>query len=166
MGARRQFRNSPFWIMPLESNCHGPCVSWVHISCDNWQFERIYALVPAQPYIGNWLLNFRGVPPRQKPGCLVLTKSWRSSPKWRYEIASWESPNIIGAWKSPLKLVFAGFWELQIGAITRAGETGQYWSSTANTTNTSKNMVLAGSKNALFGSIPRALGISVRCIKD
>lgn len=31
-----------------------------------WRFERIFALVPAQAYVANWLQSFKEFPPRQK----------------------------------------------------------------------------------------------------
>jgi arylsulfatase len=33
-----------------------------------WRFDRVYALAPAQAYVGKWLQSFKEFPPRQKPG--------------------------------------------------------------------------------------------------
>ena len=32
-----------------------------------WRFERLFALVPAQAYVAQWLTSFKDFPPRQKP---------------------------------------------------------------------------------------------------
>jgi arylsulfatase len=37
-----------------------------------WRFERIFLLVPAQAYVGNWLKSFEKYPPRQKPASFNL----------------------------------------------------------------------------------------------
>jgi arylsulfatase len=37
-----------------------------------WRFDRIFVLVPAQAYVGQWLQSFREFPPRQKPGSFNL----------------------------------------------------------------------------------------------
>ncbi len=38
----------------------------------HWRFERLFLLVPAQAYIGQWLQSFVEFPPRQKPGSFSL----------------------------------------------------------------------------------------------
>jgi len=42
------------------------------ISYGQWRFERVYLLVPAQAYVGNFLKTFKEFPPRQKPGSFSL----------------------------------------------------------------------------------------------
>jgi arylsulfatase A-like enzyme len=37
-----------------------------------WRIDRLFLLVPAQAFIGNWLQSFRDFPPRQKPGSFSL----------------------------------------------------------------------------------------------
>ena len=37
-----------------------------------WRIDRVFLLVPAQAFIGNWLASFRNFPPRQKPGSFSL----------------------------------------------------------------------------------------------
>lgn len=39
-----------------------------------WMFERVFMLVPAQAYIGDFLKTFQEFPPRQKPGSFGLDK--------------------------------------------------------------------------------------------
>ena len=41
---------------------------------DHWFVERVYLLVPAQAYIGQWLQTFREYPPRQKPASFNLSQ--------------------------------------------------------------------------------------------
>ena len=37
-----------------------------------WRIDRVFALVPAQVYVRNWLESFKDFPPRQKPGSFNL----------------------------------------------------------------------------------------------
>jgi arylsulfatase len=37
------------------------------IGYTTWRFERLFALVPAQAYVAQWLESFKEFPPRQKP---------------------------------------------------------------------------------------------------
>jgi len=39
-----------------------------------WRIDRVYALVPAQAYVGQWLSSFKEFPPRMKPGSFSLEK--------------------------------------------------------------------------------------------
>jgi arylsulfatase len=45
-----------------------------HVGMDyvRWRTERMFLLVPAQAYVGQWLQSFREFPPRQKPGSFSL----------------------------------------------------------------------------------------------
>ena len=36
------------------------------IGYDAWRIERLFALVPAQAYVAQWLESFKAFPPRQK----------------------------------------------------------------------------------------------------
>jgi arylsulfatase len=42
------------------------------IDYERWRLERIFLLVPAQAYVGQWLETFKKYPPRQKPGSFNL----------------------------------------------------------------------------------------------
>jgi hypothetical protein len=33
----------------------------------DWQFRRVFLLVPAQVYVARWISSFKEFPPRQKP---------------------------------------------------------------------------------------------------
>jgi arylsulfatase A-like enzyme len=39
-----------------------------------WRLDRIFMLVPAQAYVGQWLSSFKEFPPRMKPGSFSLDK--------------------------------------------------------------------------------------------
>jgi len=39
-----------------------------------WRMDRIYMLVPAQAYVGQWLSTFKEFPPRMKSGSFSLEK--------------------------------------------------------------------------------------------
>jgi arylsulfatase len=39
---------------------------------DHWLIDRIYLLVPAQAYVGQFLMTFKDFPPRQKPSSFSL----------------------------------------------------------------------------------------------
>jgi len=40
-----------------------------HVGCDylHWRADRMFALVPAQAFVVQWLSSFQKFPPRQKP---------------------------------------------------------------------------------------------------
>jgi arylsulfatase len=40
----------------------------------DWMIDRIYLLVPAQVFVGNFLKTFQEFPPRQKPASFSLSK--------------------------------------------------------------------------------------------
>jgi arylsulfatase len=57
---------------PLETADHES------ISYGQWRFDRLFALVPAQAFVGQWLESFREFPPRQKPGSFSLDQVMES----------------------------------------------------------------------------------------
>jgi hypothetical protein len=81
------------------------------------------------------------------------------------ERSSWGSNNATGAFNSPLKLPVAG---ARLGgnpaALILAGSEGLYWSSSVTSTN-SLNLKI-NSSTASIDPNNRAVGLSVRCIKD
>jgi hypothetical protein len=79
------------------------------------------------------------------------------------ERLSWSSNNIAGAFGSPLKFTLAGRRYLT-GVVMNVGQYALYWTSTANGT-LSEHMFIA-SVNAYLGTNYRAVGLSVRCLKD
>jgi arylsulfatase len=38
----------------------------------HWRIDRVYLLVPAQAFVGQWLSSFKEYPPRQRPGSFSL----------------------------------------------------------------------------------------------
>ena len=80
------------------------------------------------------------------------------------ERQSWSSNNAAGAFASPLKLPVAGLRSSSNGSLLNVGSRGYYWLSTVGGTN-SQLLYFYGA-NAYMGSIYRAPGYSVRCIKD
>jgi uncharacterized protein (TIGR02145 family) len=81
------------------------------------------------------------------------------------ERVSWSANNSIGAFESPLKLTLAGDRNLSDGSINDVTVLGLYWSSTIDGNN-SRNLDIFNAGNASMSSYYRALGFSVRCIKD
>ena len=71
---------------------------------------------------------------------------------------SWNSENSPGAFASPLKLPVAGVRGSSVGS------TGNYWLSTVDGVNSWS--LYFSSSNASWLSLLRAIGVSVRCIKD
>jgi arylsulfatase len=45
------------------------------IGYGQWRAERMFALAPAQLYVGNWIKSFQEFPPRQKPGSFSLSNA-------------------------------------------------------------------------------------------
>ena len=42
---------------------------------ERWRIDRVFLLVPAQAYVGQWLQSFKDFPPRQKPGSFNLSEA-------------------------------------------------------------------------------------------
>jgi len=81
------------------------------------------------------------------------------------ERLTWGSNNnAAGAFASPLKLPVAGSRSSFNGSLANVGTLGLYWSSTVAGTNSGR--LYWSSTDAYMTSIPRAYGLSVRCIKD
>ena len=81
------------------------------------------------------------------------------------ERLSWSSNNAAGAFASPLKLPMAGARNNSNGLFCLVGTGGRYWSSTVSGAG-SRGLGLSSSPSASMNSFGRALGLSVRCIKD
>jgi len=82
---------------------------------------------------------------------------------WYYESLSWSPNNREGAFASPLKLTVTGYRGSSNGTIDM-GSYGYYWSSTIFSTS-SWYLVFTDNVSS-FGNFSRAMGVSVRCIKD
>jgi uncharacterized protein (TIGR02145 family) len=80
------------------------------------------------------------------------------------ERTSWSQNNSIGAFGSPLKLPLSGDRYSAGGSLHYVGGVGYYWSSTVDGTNTWNLRFNSG--NANMYNNDRALGFSVRCLKD
>ena len=50
----------------------------IAIGYDQWRIERVFALVPAQAFVAQFLSTFRDYPPRQEPGSFSLDQVLRS----------------------------------------------------------------------------------------
>jgi uncharacterized protein (TIGR02145 family) len=84
--------------------------------------------------------------------------------EWEEEIASWSSPDAAGAYVSPLKLPKAGYRQINDGSLSAGGTSGYYWSSTVNGGTSGQLLFTSSSANMYINN--RAIGFSVRCIKD
>ena len=78
------------------------------------------------------------------------------------ERLSWGPVNSTGAFASPLKLPMAGY--RAVGSLFLVGTGGLYWSSSVSGTNSHRVYFESSYTTMLADS--RALGFSVRCIKD
>ncbi len=88
-----------------------------------------------------------------------------TDPELEAERLSWSVNNSAGAFASPLKLPVAGYRSGNgDGSLGSVGTYGYYWSSTVSGTNL--RYLLFSSSNALMYDANRALGFSVRCLKD
>jgi uncharacterized protein (TIGR02145 family) len=77
---------------------------------------------------------------------------------------TWSSNTSAGAIASPLKLPLAGFRNNSNGSLHGVGDNGSYWSNTVSSSN-APNLFFRSS-NASMLTRNRALGLSVRCLKD
>jgi uncharacterized protein (TIGR02145 family) len=84
--------------------------------------------------------------------------------EWEAERLSWSSNNSAGAFASPLKLPVSGGRFGSDGSLGSVGSFGYYWSSTVSGTNA--RYLNFRSSSASMVSYYRALGFSVRCLKD
>lgn len=80
------------------------------------------------------------------------------------ELLSWSSNNSAGAFASPLKLPAAGYRNRTSGSLGNVGSNGHYWSSTVS--GTDARDLHFNSTDANMGTYNRAIGFSVRCLKD
>jgi uncharacterized protein (TIGR02145 family) len=80
------------------------------------------------------------------------------------ERTSWGTNDAAGAYASPLKLAVAGYRDSSFGSLHYVGSVGYYWSSTVD--GIYSRGLYFDSSNASMGSYNRAVGFSVRCIKD
>jgi uncharacterized protein (TIGR02145 family) len=79
------------------------------------------------------------------------------------ERLTWSSNHANGAYNSVLKLPMAGC-RFSNGSLAYVGNRGRYWSSTVSVTSTRR--LFFNSNNAFMLTDLRAVGNSVRCIKD
>ncbi|MDI6400615.1 FISUMP domain-containing protein [Balneolaceae bacterium ANBcel3] len=84
--------------------------------------------------------------------------------EWKAERSSWSSNNLSGAFNSPLKLPLAGYRHSSNGSLGIVGSSGHYWSSTVSGSGVRR--LYFDSNDAYMTGNDRALGVSVRCIKD
>jgi uncharacterized protein (TIGR02145 family) len=77
---------------------------------------------------------------------------------------TWSVNTSSGAIASPLKLPMAGFRYLSNGSLFNVGTNGYYWSNSVSSTNA--RLLYFTSSNAFMNTNNRALGFSVRCLKD
>ena len=81
------------------------------------------------------------------------------------EMATWVSPDAVGAFSSPLKLPMGGFRYFYDGTVYDEGFYGLYWTSTISVPYA--NYIYFDSSSSYgFDYTYRAYGMSVRCIKD
>jgi uncharacterized protein (TIGR02145 family) len=80
------------------------------------------------------------------------------------ERLSWIQNTSVGAFTSPLKLPMAGYRNLSNGSLVNVGALGYYWSSQVNLTGS--RYLHLNTSNAYMSDYNRALGLTVRCLKD
>jgi uncharacterized protein (TIGR02145 family) len=80
------------------------------------------------------------------------------------ERLSWSQNTSAGAFASPLKLPVAGYRDYGNGSLGDVGSLGLYWSSTVSGTY-SRNLHFVSSTASMLNYF-RAIGFSVRCLKD
>ncbi len=84
--------------------------------------------------------------------------------EWEQERRTWSSSNAAGAFASPLKLPVAGYRIASSGSLYDVGTISYYWSSTVS--GELARYIFFYSSSAGTFTINRAVGFSVRCIKD
>ena len=84
--------------------------------------------------------------------------------EWEAERQSWSSNDAAGAFASPLKLPLAGYRNFSNGSLYNVGSYGYYWSGTLDGSGSQR--LSFGSSDAYMVSYRRAVGLSVRCLKE
>lgn len=87
-----------------------------------------------------------------------------TSAEFEEEITTWVSKNAKGAILSPLKLPLTGYRTNSDGQVTDSGFSGDYWTSTVEGKN-ARGLYFDSGTAATDGG-GRAVGVSVRCIKN
>lgn len=87
-----------------------------------------------------------------------------TSAEFEEEIATWISKDANGALVSPLKLPMSGYRANSTGEVTDSGFSGDYWTSTTESTYARGLYFDAKSASTDIGG--RSVGVSVRCIKN
>lgn len=107
-------------------------------------------------------LLWQGVNGRNNP----CPESFRlpTEEEWNTERQSWSTNDSAGAFASPLKLPLGGIRLDYFGSLDYGGSYGEYWSSSASAA-IARRLTISDSGTGL-GSNNRALGLSVRCIKN
>ncbi len=83
------------------------------------------------------------------------------------ELASWSSNNAVGAFASPLKLTIGGGRSSSSALINGVGYRGNYWSSTVDgTASLHLYFYSFDGYDADISIKKRAVGVSVRCVRD
>lgn len=92
-------------------------------------------------------------------------EGWRvpTRQEWINEGATWSPQNRVGAFNSPLKIPASGF-RSQGASLLSVGSSGNYWSSTI-AGQSSFYLTFGQFSVDIFGEL-RAVGLSIRCIKD
>ncbi len=80
------------------------------------------------------------------------------------ERLSWGSNNGAGAFAAPLKWTLAGYRDVSPGSLHQVGSNGYYWSSTVS--GTYSRFLIFTSFAATMNDNSRAVGFSVRCVKE
>ncbi|MFN5183969.1 MAG: hypothetical protein ACK5D5_13185 [Bacteroidota bacterium] len=123
--------------------------------------------ISASPNTGDWLITqnnnlWQGVNGINNPcpnGYRIPTQT-----EWDTERYTWSSNNSTGAFASPLKLTLGGARGSISGNLSGVNSFGNYWSS--NVIGSSSGGSDFGSSGAGLATYSRALGVSVRCIKN
>ena len=87
-----------------------------------------------------------------------------TEPELEAERLSWSVNTSVGAFASPLKLSMAGVRNNISGSLSSLGADGLYWSSTVSGTGSRSTDYYTS--NAIMFTSNRAIGRSVRCLKD
>ena len=85
--------------------------------------------------------------------------------EWHAELLSWSSNDAWGAFMSSLKLPMTGYRNHGNGSLNHVGSVGYYWTSIVST-QIASHLFFTNSTAYISSSLYRALGVSVRCIKD
>ena len=97
-------------------------------------------------------------------GDAQTTKSWINLLFTSYSLQDNDSTSSLNAQKTPLSLVYSGYYYWVSGILDVRGSSGSFWSSTANDNTLARYLVFYFNRLAPQGNGNKIGGLAIRCV--